>query len=370
MAVPSFQFARLSVLLCALGLSACAPLSANTVLVSHAKAHQIAVYHLAASTGSLSLTQTFPTGQGPGVMCWDHSGKTLYVSLRDDKAIAAYRWNESAPPSLLSTTPVDAFPGYLSVHPSGKYLLSSYYSTGRIAIHRINKNGSLAPQPTTSLSTDERAHAIVSDPSGRFIYVPHTRPNAIFQFAFDASTGMVEPLQPAKLVRTITAGPRHLWFHPTLNFAYGSDEQGNSITAYTHDPDTGTLKATQTRPSIPADFDESRRSTSDIEVHPSGRFAYIANRGHNSIASFAIDDTSGHLALLEHTPVEAVPRSFNITPDGQFLIAAGSQSKNLRVFRIHANGRLEPTQTVIGNEAPWWVVTRPHFLTEENRTKR
>lgn len=140
--------------------------------------------------------------------------------------------------------------------------------------------------------------------------------------------------------------------------AYGSNEQGSSISTYSLDTRDGTFSTIETLSSLPTGFTDNN-STADIEVHPSGKFVYIANRGHNSIASYAIDEMDGTLSFIQHTPVEPVPRSFNITPDGDFLIAAGQQSGKLRVFRIDETGQLKNTQTLNAKGAPWWVVSQP-----------
>jgi 6-phosphogluconolactonase len=193
------------------------------------------------------------------------------------------------------------------------------------------------------------------DRKNRFAFVPHTRPNAIFQFYFDDSTGKLSANDAPKLLRKADSGPRHLWFHPDNRFAYGSDEQGSSLTVYQFDQETGQLKTIQTLSSLPAHGFEGRNSTSDIEVHPSGQFVYIANRGHDTIASYAIDPASGRLSLLDHTPTESVTRSFNISPDGRYLIAAGQKSGKLAVFQVGDRGSLTRIDTVSAGKNPWWV---------------
>ena len=179
-----------------------------------------------------------------------------------------------------------------------------------MSVHRILEDGSLSKEPLQVVSTDERAHAVMTDPAGEFVFVPHTRPNSIHQFRFSSERGVFSKDDPALLQREELSGPRHLWFHPTRPFAFSSDEQGKAITSYRLS-ETGTLSVLETVLSFPEDYIE-KGSTADIEVHPSGRFVYIANRGVNTVAGFAIDPESGGVSLLQQSEVEPVTRSFNI----------------------------------------------------------
>ena len=150
-----------------------------------------------------------------------------------------------------------------------------------------------------------------------------------------------------------TLGPRHLWFHPKLPVAFSSDEQGSSITSY--DINTkGLLSTRETLSTLPGDF-RGKNSTSDIEVHPSGKHAYVANRGHDSIAVFSID-SSGKLNHQGNAPTEKTPRSFNISPDGRHLIAAGQNSGKLAIYKIGDNGSLQLIATNEVGSKPWWVL--------------
>jgi len=252
----------------------------------------------------------------------------------------------------------DAYGGYVSVHPSQKFLLSSYYAAGQVSVHRIQGNGMISEDPIQRIKTDDNAHAVVSDPSGQFLFVPHTRPNKIFQFRVDSTSGKLSSNKPPFFSRKANTGPRHLWFHPHSGKVYGSDEQGSSISAYELNLKKGTLSLIETLSSLPNGFND-QNSTSDIEVHPSGKYVYIANRGHNSIAGFAIDEKSGTMTFLNRAKVDPVPRSFNITPQGDFAIVAGQRTRSLKVLRITESGKLVPAQTVQIEGDPWWVVCQP-----------
>jgi 6-phosphogluconolactonase len=178
----------------------------------------------------------------------------------------------------------------------------------------------------------------------------------IFQFRFDPQSGKLSPLDPDRQNTAPPSGPRHLVFHPTTAVAYVDNEQGSSVTAWVPDARTGNLSAVQTLPTIPASFRETN-SCAEIRIHPTARFLYVANRGHNSIAAFAIDNTGRQLRSLGQTATEAVPRSFDIDPSGRYLIAAGEASGKLATYAIDPRqGTLKPLATYEAGKMPWWVM--------------
>ncbi len=151
-------------------------------------------------------------------------------------------------------------------------------------------------------------------------------------------------------------GPRAICFHPTLNVVYSSDEQGSSATAYNLDPSAGTLSHLQTISTLPEGYRETN-TCSQIQISPSGKFLYVPNRGHNSIASFRIDSSTGRLVATGRVPTEAVPRAFSLDPEGNFLIVSGRDSGRLASYRVNQDsGELTPLATYAGGSRPMWVL--------------
>jgi 6-phosphogluconolactonase len=332
--------------------------SAETVVyVSIAAENRIAVYAMDSADGKLRHVGDTRLDAEPGPLTTDPAGKFLFASIRSAGELASFRRN----PDTGELTPVSrvaagADPAYVATDHSGRFLFSAYYRAGKVVVHRIGDDGSLADQPLQTIETDEKAHAIVVDRANKFVMVPHTGPNAIFQFLFDAKTGRLTPNAVSKIVRPDKMGPRHLGFHPSLDMAYVSDEQGSSITVYGFDVDHGRLAALQTLSTLPVGFD-GNNSTAHIEVHPSGKWVYVANRGHDSLAGFQIDQKTGRVAPLGQTPTERTPRSFTIEPSGKFLFAAGQGSGKLAAFRIDAaSGALTRIATYDVGERSWWVL--------------
>ena len=142
-------------------------------------------------------------------------------------------------------------------------------------------------------------------------------------------------------------------FHPNGRFAYVNSEMGSLVTALAYDPASGRLKELQTISTLPKDFSETN-NTAEVEVHPNGRFLYVSNRGHDTIAVFTIDAASGMLTFVEHAPTGGkTPRNFAIDPTGTYLFAANQDTDNIVQFRIdQKTGRLTPTGRVLQVDAP------------------
>ncbi|WP_442508007.1 beta-propeller fold lactonase family protein [Novipirellula sp. SH528] len=306
-------------------------------------------------SGKLHLKSQTEIEANPGTSRFDSTGRNLYVGCANPDSIIVVR---DTPDGLtpLQSVVVPGKPSYLSVTPSGRFLIASYYATGQVTVHRILGEGRLSNEPVQTLTIDERAHGVAIDPSGKFVFVPHTRPNCITQFRLDEQTGQLSPNMPPKLVREQTVGPRHLGFHPSKNFAYGSNEQGRSVSVYEFAAQSGTLSERQTVSSVP---DDAKGTTSHVEVHPSGKFVYVANRGHGSLAAFEVDSETGLISLIDRVPTESTTRSFNLSPDGQYLVAAGQKSGKLVCYQIADDGKLTQSDSVFAGKAPWWVSFSP-----------
>jgi 6-phosphogluconolactonase len=238
---------------------------------------------------------------------------------------------------------------------TGGWLLSASYQAGRVVVHRL-RDGVIETPPVQTLTTTKTAHCTVTDPDNRFVFVPHVAANAIYQFRLDPATGRLGSAGKAK-GGAIRAGPRHLAFHPSQSLAFTSDETGSSITAYRFDPRAG-LDPLQTLSTLPADF-KGANTTAEVKVHPNGRFVWVSNRGHDSLACFSIV-SPGKLSALERTPTEKTPRSFDIDPSGRFLFAAGEGSGKLAVYQIDADtGKLTRLHTVdVGTSLTWVMAVR------------
>jgi 6-phosphogluconolactonase len=327
---------------------------------------KIAAFAMDAATGQLSARAEMPAAGGPSVMAISPDRQVLYVGHRTQPAISSFRIDQKTGGLKLQGTVSQAHaPTFLAPDRSGRYLLSAYYQGGGAAVHPLAADGAVGAPDW--VATANGAHAIATDPSNRFAFVPHIArlndnvleppkenpgPNMILQFRFDAQTGRLTPNSPFRVEPSERLGPRHYCFHPTLDLVYFSNEQGCSVTAYRLDRATGTLSAAQTLATLPDGY-TARNTCSQIHLTASGRFLYVGNRGHNSIAGFAVDAASGHLTAAGHVPTEAVPSAFGLDPAGDFLFAAGTASGRLASYRINGEtGALTPLATQAVGQRP------------------
>ena len=321
---------------------------------------KLARFTLDPTTGKLTPQGEVAVPGGPAPLAVDPQRRFLYVARRGACIISSFR----IAPHTGDLTPIgevalESDPCYIATDRRGKFLLSAYYQAGKAAVHPIGTDGAAYGPPVEWRDTARGAHCMQTDPSNRFAFVPHIAgngPNAIFLFRFDAQTGRLTPNTPPQVSPERPDGPRHYCFHPSKDMLYFSNEQGCSVTAYAFDPAAGSLQALQTVPTLPAGYD-GKNSCSQIQITPSGKFLYAPNRGHNSIACFAVDATTGHLTPRGHQPTETIPRAFSLDPTGTFLYAAGLESGRLASYRIdETTGLLQPLEVYPVGTRPMWVM--------------
>jgi len=330
----------------------------NALYVCLQDEDKIATFGMNGETGTLTRQADVPASGGPSVLAISPDRRVLYVGHRTAPAISSFRIDPGTSGlTLLGTVSQEHAPTFLAPDRTGSHLLCAYYQGGGTAVHAIGADGAVGAPSLGWLATGTGAHAIATDRSNRFAFVPHIArlndnvlepprenpgPNVIMQFRFDAQTGRLTPNSPLRVEQTERLGPRHYCFHPTLDLAYFSNEQGCSVTAYRLDAATGTLSPVQTVTTLPDGY-TARNTCSQIHLTPSGQFLYVANRGHNSIAGFAVDAVTGHLTGIGHVSTEAVPSAFSLDPAGNFVFAAGTASGRLASYRINGEtGALTP----------------------------
>ena len=322
---------------------------------------RILIFSQDTDTGALEKLDEIEAPGRPAPLATDPSRQFLYVARRAVNELSSYRIDSGTGAlSLLGSAPLESDPNFLSTDKTGRWLFSAYYIEGRCAVHPIDDNGVAQAPPTEWRATGGGAHSMQTDPSNRFAFVPHIAggngPNTIFQFKFDEATGTLTPNDPPTVPQDGELGPRHYCFHPTLDVLYFSNEQGCSVTAYNLDTNAGTLSAFQTVPTLPP-YWSGRNSCAQIQIAPDGGMLFAPNRGHDSIACFAIDSDSGHLERTAIVPSEPVPRALSLDPSGQFMYAAGLDSGKIAAYRVNkAWGGLDRIATYDVGRDPMWVL--------------
>ena len=254
-----------------------------------------------------------------------------------------------------------AGPCHLVVDAKGKNVLVANYGGGSVAVLPINDDGRLGK--ATSVIQHEgssvnpqrqqgpHAHSINLDAANRFAFAADLGLDKVLIYRFDPLHGKLTPHGEASVAPG--SGPRHFAFHPSGKFAYVINELASTVTAFRYDGRAGRLETVQTISTLPQDF-EGENWTAEVQVHPSGRFVYGSNRGHDSIAIFSVDPATGRLTAVGHESTRGqTPRNFGIDPDGSLLLAANQNSDTIVLFRIDAKtGRLKMTGKPIDVPAP------------------
>lgn len=248
-------------------------------------------------------------------------------------------------------------PCHLTIDPSGKYVLTAQYGGGSCSVFPIAEDGTL--QPRSSFHQHEgfsgvnakrqeapHAHSIMLDPSGKLAVVADLGKDQLLVYRFDQASGTLDPVSAVDMPPG--SGVRHSVFHPVKPFFYANMELSSSVSAFSYDAESGHFQCKETCSTLPAAWD-GLKAVSEIRITPDGRFLYVANRGHDSIALFSIDQEDGTLTPVGHEPTRGkFPRNFNIDPSGRYLIAANQNSNSVVVFTIHpATGMLKYTGSEI-----------------------
>ena len=320
---------------------------------------KILVHTIEPQTGKLTPQAEVSIPGGPFTMAISPDRNFLYAGCRDTPKLASFQIDQdSGGLTQNGTIPVEGWPVYIATDRKGKFVLSAYYQGAHVGVHPIGADGSVGDPPIEWLATATGAHAMQTDSTNSYAFVPHIAgngPNAIFQFKFDENTGHLTPNSPAKVEPEEFLGPRHFCFHPSLDVLYFSNEQDCSVTGYRLDTGNGTLSAFQTITTLPEGYTE-RNTCSQIQVSASGRFLYAPNRGHDSIACFSIDTATGQLTGNGIVGSEARPNALCLGPQDRFLYSAGQESGRMASFSVNSDsGKLIPLETYPLGNAPVWV---------------
>ncbi|MGF0176477.1 lactonase family protein [Streptomyces sp. Marseille-Q5077] len=289
-------------------------------------------------SGRITGTGTIAGVGDPSYLAVHPNGRTLYaVNERDDGAVTAVRLADRK--ILGSRSTGGGAPCHLSVHPSGRWLLSANYGTGSVAVHPIDNSGALgertdlvthsAPAPGPG-QDGPHAHQFDTSPDGGHVLAVDLGTDTVYSYRLDQKAGTL-----AEVARAQTepgAGPRHLTFHPGGRYAYVANEVDNTVAVCAYDPGTGRLSigtaqstGTGSGTSYPA----------QLVVTRNGRYAYLANRGHNSLTRYAVEGDGARLRLLDTVPVSGdFPRQIALSPDGTLLFTANQRSSTVSVFHV------------------------------------
>jgi 6-phosphogluconolactonase len=300
-------------------------------------------------TGRLAAPGMAAEIKSPGFLALHPTGTQLYAvaQLKDGPGVAGYRITNGGALELINTSPTgDGGAAHVAVHPSGTFLLTAQYGGGSVALFPLDREGRLGKAQVTKHKGGSRVVADRQDsphphwcgfsPDGRFAFVPDLGMDGVVIYR-------VEETPPALTRHGFAAsvpggGPRHMRFSTDGNFIYLLNELSLSLTTFAYDAATGAMEQLTTTPALDEAVKarEDFNSAAEILVHPTGRFVYSSNRGHDSVTAYRADPTTGALTVIEVEPIRgAWPRNINLDPSGQWLLAAGAHSDTVSVHRIN-----------------------------------
>ncbi|MFO1001756.1 MAG: beta-propeller fold lactonase family protein [Planctomycetaceae bacterium] len=331
------------------------------VFVSLLQERKIVTFQRSVDSGELRQTQITECSAEPAYLTASKDGRVLFVSYRSTGQLAAFHIDASTGAlQLINVVEAGEDPAFLIPDRTGRFLLTAYYVSNKVTVHGVHADGRLSEKPVCSLPTATNAHGVSIDSKNQSVYVSHTGANRIDQFRFDQETGILTALDPPFVTANAIQNPRHIMIHPSDRWAYCSNEAGGSnedgASLYARDSKTMQLKQEQSVLSLPETFDANQNSTAECLLTPDGQLLYVANRGHNSIAGFSVDQSNGRLKRVSITPTEAVPRSFTISPDGRHLYVAGETSGRVASYAIKASGELKLLDIVESGPISWAIV--------------
>lgn len=301
--------------------------------------------------GELILDETVAEVINPSFIAFTPDQKNLYsVSelARGDEPtgfIHAFTVNEDLSLTFIDKYPTNGkAPAHVSVDKTGKFVFVANYLGGVAMVYVRNEDGSLkfsqqldhSGSGPHSNQNSSHTHMVKVSPDNNYLFVPDLGSDKIWSYRINHEQESLSKAEQEFGSVAPGSGPRHMDFHPVLNIAYVINELNSTVSVFDYNPETGSLTEMQSIATLPESFTDWN-STSDIHVHPNGKFLYASNRGHNSIVSYAINEDTGKLSLLTHTSTEGgIPRNFAISPSGNILYAANQSSNTITSFDLDA----------------------------------
>ena len=330
------------------------------------QAKGIYVFKMNPNDGGLTLLQVAEI-PNPSYLALDPGLRHLYcVNEMTDWGVSSFRINpRSGMLTFMNMMPTNGQDTtHLSVQPSDQYLFAASYTSGNFQVFRIATDGSIGAMtdnfqsvgngtgPNPARQEGPHAHQILTDLDGNHVFGVDLGADKVNVWNLDPGTGKLIPNTVPFAPVASGSGSRHMAFHPDRQHAYVLSELASSVTVFDYDPVRAAFTWQQTISTLPPDF-TGTNTTAEIRIHPTGRFLYNTNRGHNSVTMFKIEPKTGELEVIGWESTRGQwPRGMNIDPSGTFLYAANQNTDNIAVFRIQQdNGRLR-FSTLVNTPTP------------------
>jgi 6-phosphogluconolactonase len=343
------------------------------------KSKGIYALRMDAETGKLTPVGLVAETENPSYLAIHPNGKYLYATnevgnFQGTKSGAISAFSIDAASGKLTflnqeTSKGDA-PCDICLDPAGKFVMAANYGGGSVVVLPVQSDGKLGAasgfmQHKGSSVNKQRqegphAHSVGMDPAGKYLYVSDLGLDKVFIYRVQPGSGALTLNDHPSGQTAPGAGPRHFKLHPNGRFGYVIDELDSTITAFRHDPETGALENLQVVSTLPADA-KVENNPAELVIHPSGKFLYGSNRGHDSLVICSINPETGKLKVVGYqSTMGKNPRNFAIDPSGRFLLAANQDTDNIVVFQIdQETGKLTQSGDQVEISMPVCLVFLP-----------
>ena len=327
-------------------------------------------------SGELGVAREVAEIGRPGFLAVHPSADILYAVGRDTKA-------GSPPEGFVAAFQIDTATGdlrelnraptagrgasHVAVNAGATVLVAVNYGDGNTVSLALQPDGTIAglvsdlPHSGSSVHPERQTaphpHSANFTPDGSFVVVPDLGTDELVSYSVDSGTAHLARRPDPQVKMAPGSGPRHMTFHSNGRWAYVINELASTVTVMEYGAGEGALEPVQMISTLPEGYDGPANSTAEVLVHPNGQFLYGSNRGSNTIAVFAIEQSTGRLSFVELEPTGGDwPRNFRLSPDGGFLLAANQRSDDVHVFRVDAEtGVLTPTGASVSVPGPMCV---------------
>jgi 6-phosphogluconolactonase len=313
----------------------------------------IYVYNWNLETGDFEPIQTVPGRESPSFLAIHPTGEYLYSVNREgltegeeSGSVASYRIdaNSGQLTFLNEVSSLGAGPCHVQTDLTGQILFVSNYSEGNFTVYSVEEDGRIGENlynfayegqgPNLSRQQKPHLHSALPSPDNRFVFAADLGTDRLYAYRIKPGKGKLRPAKTPWVSIKPGGGPRHFTFHPNGQWVYVAEELSAHVTALRYDDRSGAMEEIQRLSTLPAGFSDPSYCA-DIHVHPSGRFLYVSNRGHQSLAIYAIDQATGKLTMVDTPSVQGDwPRNFLISPDGRWCLVANERSDTVAVFSI------------------------------------
>lgn len=325
------------------------------VYVSAATAGSIERFELNESTGKLLPMGGCDTGGAVMPTAAHPGGKYLYAVIRSDpQRIITYAIApDDGALTPIAEAPLPASMPYITATADGRWLLTASYASDCIAVLPIDLDGAARRAPVQTIPTGRHAHAIITDHTGQFVFVPCLGSGEILIFRRDAATGSLTPINPRSVAVPQGFGPRHAVMSPDNKHLYVNGEFTGEVAMFRFDSLSGTLEMAGISASVPNDSklrpgalaasrDANTVWSADVKTTPDGRFMYVSERTNSTITLMMCKAADTALEMRSAYPTERQPRGIAVNATGTFLIVSGELSDHVASYAINQrNGALE-----------------------------